>query len=164
MPTIAVSVDVETLTKALEELRAFNRVLVTNRRVAGRETWLPLQVNGTMQNLIKACRAIQMVRQPRHLSLLQGTLTNLRGKAYENGTPGIFVKWQQVMICVRDSEVLPIQGSHGGYLVIGSIEKEDRADLNTGHGCSWTKGETKQAGVVNMVYATFEAVEGSRAY
>jgi hypothetical protein len=70
MPTIAVSVDVETLTKALEELRAFNRVLVTNRRVAGRETWLPLQVNGTMQNLIKACRAIQMVRQPRHLSLL----------------------------------------------------------------------------------------------
>jgi hypothetical protein len=70
MPTIAVSVDVETLTKALEELRAFNRVLVTNRRVAGHKAWLPLQVNRTMQNLINACRAIQMVRQSRQLSLL----------------------------------------------------------------------------------------------
>jgi hypothetical protein len=59
MPTIAVSVDVETLTKALEELRAFSR-----------EAWLPLQVNKTMQNLIKAYRAIQMVRQSRQLSLL----------------------------------------------------------------------------------------------
>jgi hypothetical protein len=62
VPTTAVSVDVETLTKALEKLRAFNRVLVTNRRVSGREAWLPLQVNKTMQNLIKAYRAIQMVR------------------------------------------------------------------------------------------------------
>jgi hypothetical protein len=70
MPTIAVSVDLETLTKALEELQAFNRVLVTNRLVASREPWLPLQVNGTMQNLVKACRTIQMVRQRRQLGLL----------------------------------------------------------------------------------------------
>jgi hypothetical protein len=70
MPTIAVSVDLETLTKALEELQAFNRVLVTNRLVASREPWLPLQVNGTMQNLVKACRTIQTVRQRRQLGLL----------------------------------------------------------------------------------------------
>jgi hypothetical protein len=36
--------------------------------------------------------------------------------------------------------------------------------LNIRHGCSWMEGETKQAGGVNMVYAIFEAVEGSRAY
>jgi hypothetical protein len=69
-----------------------------------------------------------------------------------------------VIVCVRDSEILPIQGTHGGYLTIGSIEKEDQADLNIRHGCSWMEGETKQAGGVNMVYAIFEAVEGSRAY
>jgi hypothetical protein len=45
MPTIAVSADVKALTKALEELRAFNRVLVSNRRVAGHEAWLLLQVD-----------------------------------------------------------------------------------------------------------------------
>jgi hypothetical protein len=163
MPTIEVSVDVEILTKALEELRASNRMLITNRRVANREAWLPLQVNGTMQNLVKACRAIQMVCQLRQLSLLKGTLTDLRVKAYEKGNPGIFVKWQQVTICVRDSEILPTQGSHGGYVVVGSIEKEVREDMNIGHGYSWTEGEIKHVGSVNMVYAMFEAVEGSRA-
>jgi hypothetical protein len=117
-----------------------------------------------MPNLVKACRTIQIVRQWRRLSLLHGTLTNLRGKAYEKETPGVFVKWQQVMVCVRDSETLPIQGSHGGFLVAGSIEKEDRAGLKTGHGYSWTEGGIKQVGCVNMVYAIFEAVEGSRAY
>jgi hypothetical protein len=149
MPTIEVSVDVEILTKALEELRASNRMLITNRR--------------TMQNLVKACRAIQMVCQLRQLSLLKGILTDLRVKAYEKENPGIFVKWQQVTICVRDSEILPTQGSHGGYVVVGSIEKEVRADMNIGHGYSWTEGEIKHVGSVNMVYAMFEAVEGSRA-
>jgi hypothetical protein len=68
------------------------------------------------------------------------------------------------MVCVRSSEILPIQGSHGGFLVVGSIEKEDRAGLNIGHGYSWTEGEIRQAGCVNVVYAIFEAVEGSRAH
>jgi hypothetical protein len=163
MPTTEVPVDVGILTKALEELQAFNRVLITNRRVANCEAWLPLQVNGIMQNLVKACRAIQMVRQLRQLSLLKGTLAHLRVKAYEKGNPGSFVKWQQVTICVRDSEILPTQGSHGGYVVVGSIEKEARADLNIGHGYSWTEGEIEHVGCINMVYAVFEAVEGSRA-
>jgi hypothetical protein len=35
--------------------------------------------------------------------------------------------------------------------------------LNIGHGYSWTEGEIEHVGCVNMVYAVFEAVEGSRA-
>jgi hypothetical protein len=80
-----------------------------------------------------------MASSTSQLILLWGTLTNLRGKAYENGTPGIFVKWQEVTVCVRGSEILPIQGSHGGFPMLGSIEKEDRTDLNIRHGCSWTE-------------------------
>lgn len=58
-----VCLDAELVVRAREELQAFNRELIENRQeVAGVNAWLPLQVNGTMQNLVKACKIVQAVR------------------------------------------------------------------------------------------------------
>lgn len=47
---------------AQEELQAFNHELIGNRQeIAGGNAWLPLQVNGDMQSLVKACKIIQTV-------------------------------------------------------------------------------------------------------
>jgi len=65
MSMVEVPIEDEILAKAREELRAFNAESITSKPVNSPEGWLPLQVNATMQSLIRACRAVQTVRQPK---------------------------------------------------------------------------------------------------
>lgn len=84
-------------------------------------------------------------------------------KAYEKETPGVFVKWQKVVVCVRDAEIEAIrEPGAGGYLMVGCIEGEDRGDLGKGQACFLPEGEVNLICCAGMTYATFEAIEGSR--
>jgi len=90
-------------------------------------------------------------------------LADMSGKVYEENNPGIFVKWEQVLVCVRNSD-MPVQGHQGGSLAIGNIAEEEQARGIAGQVYFWAEGDATQVGCINMIYATFEAIAGSRGF